>query len=54
MNGNAVGCCENRPIKLTIRFNQAEQRGIEAATKASGYSGSSAFARVAIRNELPV
>jgi Arc/MetJ-type ribon-helix-helix transcriptional regulator len=43
---------EIRATKFTVRFNQTEQRQIEAATKAGGYSSPSAFVRAAIRNEL--
>jgi Arc/MetJ-type ribon-helix-helix transcriptional regulator len=45
---------ELRTAKITVRFNKLEQREIEAATKAGGYSSPSAFVRAAIRNEVSV
>ena len=43
---------ELKTARITVRFNKPEQREIEAATKAGGYSSPSAFVRAAIRNEL--
>jgi Arc/MetJ-type ribon-helix-helix transcriptional regulator len=43
---------EIRTTKFTVRLNQHEQREIEAATRAGGYSCPSAFVRAAIRNEV--
>jgi Arc/MetJ-type ribon-helix-helix transcriptional regulator len=43
---------ELRTARITVRFSTPEQREIEAATKARGYSSPSAFVRAAIRNEL--
>lgn len=41
-----------RTTRVAVRFTREEQRQVEEASKAKGYSNSSVFIRAAIRNEL--